>query len=180
MEAKKKLTNTLMGLALYGAVAGCVSAHPGHGGPCPYGDDCYMGGPGMMGPGMMGQGMMGPGMRSGMMGPGMMGHGWMGRNVLDLDSSQRKKIRKIQEDLHDKHWEQMGKLNDEYAKLQDLYSADKRDPDKIVRQQQRIDELRRDMLKESIDAQNRMEEVLKPEQKKKWREYSGEHGWMMW
>ncbi len=59
----------------------------------------------------------------------------------------------------------MGKMNDEYVKLRDLYTSGKRDPAAIGQQQQRIYDLRRQMVESSVEAQNRMEAVLTPEQK---------------
>ena len=142
-------------------------------------EDAYspgMMGPGMMGPGMMGPGMMGPGMMGGygmrhgmgMMGPGMMGPemGMMGAlYALDLNDDQQKKVTQIQDGLRKQHWEQMGKIQDEYVKLRDLYAADTRDPAAIGAQAQRIFDLRRQMIEASVDAGNRMEAALTAEQK---------------
>lgn len=120
-------------------------------------------GMGMMGSGMMGPGMMGPGMGMMGMGPGM---GMMGAfYALDLNDEQQKKLTQIQDGLRKQHWELMGKIQDEYAKLRDLYAADTRDPAAIGAQAQRIFDLRRQMIESSVDAGNRMEGVLTAEQK---------------
>lgn len=187
------LINTLAALALVATTAAPAveEAAP---------EDGY--GPGMMGQGMMGgygmrhgmgmgmgMGMMGPGM--GMMGPGMgmmnMGPGMMGQGMgmmgafyaLDLSDDQQKKLTQIQDSLRKQHWEQMGKIQDEYAKLRDLYAADARDPSAIGAQAQRIFDLRRQMIESSVDAGNRMEAVLTAEQKAQLRK--GMHdGCPMW
>lgn len=158
------LINTLAALALV-----ATAAAPAAEAQAP--EDDY--GPGMMGPGMMGHGMMGSGMMgSGMMGPGMgmmgmgPGMGMMGAfYALDLNDDQQKKLTQIQDGLRKQHWEQMGKIQDEYAKLRDLYAADTRDPAAIGAQAQRIFDLRRQMIESSVDAGNRMEAVLTAEQK---------------
>jgi Spy/CpxP family protein refolding chaperone len=137
-------------------------------------------GGGMMGPGMMygwgqGRGMMGPGMMYGWgqgqgMGPGGM-HGYGPGGMLDLDESQQKKMAQIQQELSKKHWELMRKMDEENAKLRDLYSKDKRDPQAIGKQLQRFYDLRRQMTVSSLEAQNRMEAILTPEQKKRLRRF---------
>lgn len=104
-------------------------------------------------------------------------YGYGPGSELNLDESQQKKMTQIQDDLRKKHWELMGKMNDEYAKLRDLYFADKRDPEAIGKQLQQVFDLRRQMMVDSIDAQNRMEALLTTEQKKQMRKYYG-HGWM--
>lgn len=142
--------------------------------------DCPYAGPGMMGYGM-GQGM-GPGMGPGMMGPGM-GPAMMGGYdlgaLLNLNAEQNKKVTQIQDELRKKHWELMGKMGDESAKLRDLYNADQRDPSAIGQEAQRIFDLKRQMMESAVDAQNRIEAVLTPEQKSQMRNYYG-RGMMMW
>lgn len=203
MMRKKLLVNTLTALALLAAspVVMADNQRPSAYGPG-YGMQPGMMGPGMMmgprmgmGPGMMGMmddgcpgggmDMMGPGMGMGMMGMGpgmMMGPGMTGGygpGALNLDEQQQKKITQIQDELRKKHWNLMGKMNDERVKLRDIYALGKRDPSAIGQQQQRIYDLRRQMLESSVEAQNRMEAVLVPEQKEQLRGYHGQ-GWMMW
>ncbi len=110
------------------------------------------------------------------MGPGMM-YGYGPGAMLNLNEDQQKKIGAIQEELRKKHWGTMGKVNDEYAKLRELYGVEKRDPEAIGKQWQKIYDLRRQMMMESVKAQNRMEEQLTKEQKKQWRNYYGP-GWI--
>lgn len=188
MMRKKLLVNTLTALALFAASAvhACpedwMGMDPGTMGG--YGMGHGMMGPGMMGmgPGMgMGSGMMGmgPGMMGYGMGPGMMGHGMMGGygpgNMPNLDESQQRKIIQIQDELRKKHWDLMGKMNDEQAKLNQLYYSGQRDPAAVGKQYQRIQDLRRQMMESSVEAQNRTEAVLTPEQKEQLRGY----GWRM-
>lgn len=145
---------------------------------------CPMMGSGMMGPGMMGHGygMMGPGM----MGQGMMGYGMMGPGMMrgygpmwlpDLKEDQQKKVSAIFEELHKKRWDLMTKMQGDYAKLRELYAADKRDPAAIGNQYKKISDLRRQIVELSVDASNRMEAVLNKEQKERLRSYGP--GWMM-
>lgn len=140
-------------------------------GPGMMGGDCH----GMMGPGMMGGGTMGPGMMGGgMMGPGMMGRSMGGGadplSALDLSEDQQRRVNAIHDEVRKKHWALMGEILDERAKLRDLYSADKRDPTTIGAEYQRIFDLRRQMIEAGISAQNRVEEVLSPEQRQKARD----------
>ncbi len=199
MRTKKRVFTTIFALTLLSPVASDLSAqdepqkiYSGDYGMGPgmmrgwdadphqrWGDWDGWHGRGMMGPGMMyGPGpMMGPGMMYGpgsMMGPGMM-YGYGPGSALNLNESQQKKIDEIQEDLRKKHWDLMGKMNDEYAKLGKLYSAEKRDPDAIDKQLQQIFNLRRQMMMEAVRAQNRMEEQLTDEQKQQLRSYGS--GW---
>lgn len=138
-------------------------------------------GQGMMGPGLMGPGMMGPGM----MGPGMMGgcgpmHGYDGMpQALGLNDDQQQKISQIHQELRKQHWDLMGKMFDESAKLRQLFFADKRDPKAIGEQQQRVFDLRRQMTESWVEAQNRIEDVLTPEQKDKLHQF-GRQGMMGW
>jgi Spy/CpxP family protein refolding chaperone len=135
-------------------------------------------GPGMMGGygmGMMGGYGMGPGMMGGYgMGPGMMG-GCGPQGIPDLTAEQRSKINKIQDDTRKKHWELMGQMMDEQARLRDLYDAPKQDSAAISNSQKKINELQRRMYESSADAHKRMEGVLSKEQKEKsWRFWRNE------
>lgn len=179
---KQRLVSTLTAFTLFTASAVSACDWMGMGPGMMYGGGYGMG-PGMMGPGMMGmdRGMMGgwydDGWDDRYMGRGMMGHGMMGGYgpgaELNLNEQQQKKITQIQDDLRKKHWDLMGKMNQENAKLRDLYYSDQRDPATIGQQQQRIFDLRRQMMESAIEAQNRMEAVLTPEQKEQMR---GQYG----
>jgi Spy/CpxP family protein refolding chaperone len=202
MNTKQKLVGALAAMALLGTVAS-ASAQQGQpyygygmgpgmmGGWCPM---CGMGpgmmgmGPGMMGPGMMG---MGPGgmwgdwddwddryMGRGMMGPGMMG-GYGYGPALDLTEQQQAKIAQIQEDFRKKQSDLAAKMDAEQAKLNEIYYSGKRDPAAIDNQYKKIYDLRRQMIQIQVDAQNRMDAVLTPEQKERLRGYYGGRGGMM-
>lgn len=127
-------------------------------------------GPGM-GAGMMGGGYgMGPGMMGGGygMGPGMMGGGPLG--LPDLTADQRAKISKIQDETRKKHWELMGQMMDEQARLRDLYAEPKRNSDAISNAYKKISEQQRRMYESAAEAHKRMEAVLtKEQQEKSWR-----------
>jgi Spy/CpxP family protein refolding chaperone len=129
---------------------------------CPMG---MMGGG--MGRGMMGHGMMGDDMMGGVgMGMGMMG-GMHGApfQMLDLTPEQRTKINKISDELRRKNWESLGKVQDEEAKLRDLYAADKPDPKAIGAVYGSIYALKRQMIEADIDAHNRMQALLSDAQR---------------
>jgi Spy/CpxP family protein refolding chaperone len=132
-------------------------------GPCPM----MGGGMGMMGGRGMGMGM-GPGM-----GPGMGMMGGMGPyGMLDLTTDQRNKINKIHDEARRKNWDTLGKMQDEQAKLRDLYAADKRDPKAISAVVASVQALERQILEVMLDAHNRMDAVLtdaQREQLKQWR-----------
>lgn len=138
---------------------------------------------GMMGQGMMGygMGMMGPGM--GMMGTGMgmhAGHEMMAILSLKLDDKQRSKVRQLQRELHKKHRDLMDKMMDEREKLEDLYDADKRDPKVIGKAYDKIFDLQRQMIEQSIETSNKALEVLSDEQRKQVRSMRGTGmGWGM-
>lgn len=113
-------------------------------------------------------GMMGSyGMMSGY---GMMGGYGMHRfGGLDLSAEQTSKIDKIRDDTRKKHWDLMGKMMDESARLRDLRNAEKPDPAAIGKQYAKIQDMQRQMLEQSIDAENRIEALLTKEQKEQFR-----------
>lgn len=167
MIAKKRVLPVLTALLLTG---GAVGAHA-----CNW----YSGGYGYG----MGHGMMGTG--PGMMGPGMMGmdHGMMGgygagQGMPNLTEQQQNKMIQIQEEVRKKHWNLMGKMNEEQMKLQQLYYSGKRDSVAIEAQHKKLYQLQREMDESWLDAQSRMDAVLTKEQKERFRGGYGP-GWMM-
>lgn len=99
---------------------------------------------------------------------GMMGSGHMHMIMsLDLSDEQRSKINKLSDELKHNNWATKGLIMDESAKLRDLYAADKRDPSAIGKEYQKIFDLKRKMIEATITAQNRIEDVLTPEQRAK-------------
>ena len=156
----------------------------GPGGGYGYG---YGMGPGMMGPGYgpgygygMGPGMMGsygpgygmgPGMMGGFgpdygMGSGTMG-GYAKRSDLNLSPEQRSKIAKIQNDVRRKHWEIMGKMQDEQAQMNEQYESDQRDDAALSKSYRKMSELRQQMFDLSLSGQKQIDTVLTKEQRDK-------------
>lgn len=124
------------------------------------------GGWGMMG--MMGGYGMGPGMMGGM---GMMGLGLGPIARLDLDDSQRAQVLKIDDDLRRKNWDVMGKMQDEMAKMRDAWWSGKRDRAAILAAYKRMSDLRLTMLENSLDARDRAEAQLTPQQRDQLRRF---------
>jgi len=125
-----------------------------------------------MGPGMMGGYGMGPGMMGGYgMGPGMMGGvglGAIGR--LDLNETQRKQVLHIQDDVRRKNWDLMGKMQDEMAKIRDaMWAGEKRDRAAVLAANKRMSDLRQQMLENSLEAADKAEALLTPEQREQLR-----------
>jgi len=128
-----------------------------------------------------GHGMMG-GHGSGMMegqGAGMMGGEGSGMmmkpdmhmlGALNLSKEQQAKINKLSDELKHNNWATQGLLNDETAKLRDLYQADKRDPAAIGKEYQKVFDLKRQMIEAYLETENRIEEILTPEQLAKMKE----------
>jgi Spy/CpxP family protein refolding chaperone len=141
----------------------------------------YRYGPGMMGggfgPGMMGgYGMGGPGM---MGGAGMMGgYGYHALAGLDLTDAQRKQVITIQDDTRKKNWAAMGAMQDEMAKMRDGFWSGERDRKAILAANRRMFDIRQQMLENSLDAADRIEKVLTPEQREQLKKHIGP-AWMM-
>lgn len=138
-----------------------------------------MGGGGMMGPGMM-MGPGGMGMGQGMMGGmGMGGGPGMGAGMfamLDLTDDQRKQMAKIQEDVRKRHWNTMGKIMEEQARLSELYASEKPDAKQVGQAYGSIAKLQQEVLEGNLQAQNQMLDVLTKEQRdqlSQWRRGMG-------
>lgn len=137
-------------------------------------------GPGMMGgyggygmgPGMMygyGQGQGGYGMGPGMMGgyggygtgAGMMGgYGADYLGTLNLSDDQREKITKIQEGLSTKHWELMGKMQQQQFQLRELMASGKADDAAVGKAFKGLETLRQQMWTAGVDAQKQVDATL--------------------
>lgn len=125
---------------------------------------------------------MGASHEHGMMGEGhggMAGYGMMGMTPepdmrmlesLSLTKEQRASINKISDELKHNNWPTQGLMNDETAKLRDLYQADKRDPAAIGKEYQKIFDLKRQLIEAYITAENKIEDVLTAEQRAKLKE----------
>lgn len=135
-------------------------------------------GPGMMGGYGMGQGMgygmalgmmrgygMGPGMMGGYgMGPGMMGGYGLGA-ALDLTAEQRGQIAKIWDELRQKHWEQMGKMQSEQLKMRELFATNGSDDAALSKAFRQMSELRQEMFDQMLSARKQVDAVLTKEQR---------------
>jgi len=122
-----------------------------------------------MGPGMMG----GYGMGSGMMGGYGMGSGMMGGygqgSDLNLTGDQRGKIAKIQNEVRRKHWDLMGKMQDEQSQMGEHYNSETRDDAALSKSYRKMSELRNQMFDLSLGAQKQIDTVLTKEQRAKQR-----------
>jgi Spy/CpxP family protein refolding chaperone len=186
MKNHLHISSIVLAASLFGVVANLSAAEP---------PSDSQRGPGMMGgygPGYgMGPGMgygygpgygMGPGMMGGY-GPGYgMGHGMMGWGNfrgLGLSDEQRTKIMKIRQEMRTRQWAVMGQMMDAQDKLQELYDADKEDAAAINKQYKVIDDLRSQMVDNSVDAHNRINDILTKEQREKIRGWGPGYGPMM-
>lgn len=100
------------------------------------------------------------------MGPGMMGS-YANRSDLNLSAEQRSKIAKIQNDVRRKHWEIMGKMQDEQALMNEQYYSEQRDDAALSKSYRNMSELRHQMFDLSLSAQKQIDAVLTKEQRDK-------------
>ncbi|HUL63500.1 MAG TPA: Spy/CpxP family protein refolding chaperone [Burkholderiaceae bacterium] len=143
---------------------------PGGAGPNAGWGPGYRGGYGMMGGRGMGAGMMGYGM--GFMSPRTLAS-------LDLTEAQRKQIVSVQDELRKKNWGAMGAMQDEMVKVRDAFWAgEKRDRTAILAGNKRMFEIRQQMLENSLDAADRIDQVLTPQQRAQLKKQVGP-AWMM-
>ena len=178
MKNYLRILGIVMAASLFGVVSNASAAEPAQ-------DWQNNMGPGMMGDCGHGIGMMG-GYGSGYgMGPGMMdgyghgygmGHGMMGWGNfrgLDLSKDQKAKVRQIRHEMRKKQWAIMGQMMDAHDKLQDLYDADKQDSEAIKKQYKVIEDLRLQMMDNSVDAHKQINGILTREQREKFQEWGG-------
>lgn len=175
MKNHLRIICIVIAASLFGGTVNLSAAEPG--------SDWQSGmGPGMMGgygsgygmgPGMMGGGY-GPGYS---MGPGMMG--WRNYRDLNLTADQKTKISQIRQEMRTKQWALMGEMMDAQDNLQDLYNVDKQDAAAINKQYKEIEDLRRQMVDNAVDAHNRINNILTKEQREKSRESGRGYGPMM-
>jgi Spy/CpxP family protein refolding chaperone len=91
--------------------------------------------------------------------------------MLDLTEEQSKKIAAIQEENRNNTWQVMGQLRGEQFKLRQMLFTDTPDPNAVAAQQQKVDELRRQMIKSRVEAHNQMAAILTPEQRQQLRSF---------
>lgn len=85
--------------------------------------------------------------------------------ALALNEEQQAKITKLADELKHNNWATQGLINDESSKLRELYQADKLDPAAIGKEYQKVFDFKRKMIETYLDTQNRIEEILTPEQR---------------
>ena len=182
MKNYLRILGIVMAASFFGAVSSVSAAEPASGWQNNMGPGMMGGyGPGYgMGPGMMGGYGPGYGMGPGMMGgygPGYgMGHGMMGWGNfqgLDLSKDQKARIRQFHHEMRTKQWAVMGQMMDARDKLQELYDADKQDAAAIKKQYKVIEDLRLQMMDNSVDAHNQINNILTKEQREKLQERGG-------
>ena len=179
----KKLTvaKALAAVAIAVAVPSTFAQTGGHGPGMMGGYGGHGMGPGMMsgyGGNGMGAGMMGGyggnGMGSGMMGsydghgmgPAMMyGYGGDMLGGINLTDDQREKVTKIQEGLSTKHWELMGKMQQQQFVLREQLASGKADDAAIGKGYKNMESLRQQMRASGADAQKQMDAVLTKSQR---------------
>lgn len=88
-------------------------------------------------------------------------------SMLDLTAEQRKQVRDIQRDNKHKQIDLNDKIGDLSDTLLDMYKQDKREAKEIGKVYGQIFDIRRQMIELSIDATNRVTDVLTKEQKEK-------------
>jgi Spy/CpxP family protein refolding chaperone len=174
MKNLTRILSIVIAVSLFGVMANLSAAEP----PPDWQGNM---GPGMMGGYGSGYGM-GPGMMGGYgpgygMGPGMMG--WRNYRELNLSADQKSKITQIRQEMRTKQWALMGEMMDAQDSLQDLYDVDKQDAAAINKQYKEIEDLRRRMVDNSVDAHNRINSILTKEQRERLRESGRGYGPMM-
>lgn len=100
-------------------------------------------------------------------GGGMMGYRMRMISMLDLTGEQRKQVRDIQREHKHKQIDLNDKIGDLSDKLLDMYKQDKRDAKEIGKVYGQIFDIRRQMIELSIEATNKVTDVLTKEQKEK-------------
>jgi len=160
MKIHLGIISIVLAVSMFGAVANASAAEPA--------SDWQSN----MGPGMMGGYGPGYGMGTGMM-------GWRNYRGLDLSADQKSKIAPIQKEMRTKQWALMGEMMDAQDKLQELYDADKQDSAAINKQYKVIEDLRRQMVDNSVDTHNRINSILTKEQREELRKSDRGYGHMM-
>lgn len=95
--------------------------------------------------------------------------------ALALSDDQDKKVNQLSDELRDNNWNTMGEVMKRGGKLRDLYAADVRDADAIDAVYKDIFDAQRKIIVEIVRTENKVYEVLTPEQKKL---LSGDHPMM--
>lgn len=141
-------------------------------------------GSGMMGGGTEGSGS-GSGMTGGMMGAGMTGSGMMGGGMgagmghgasladLGLTEEQAKQARAIRDETRKKQWELMGRMMEQESRIGEAFGAQGTDRAAAEKAFKEMNALREQMFAARLDAQQKFEALLTPEQRAKLRSRTG-------
>lgn len=176
----------LLSTSAWAQQAGMDDHHPdkqiAHSGPARGATGPAAGG-GMMGGGTTGQGMMG----GGMMGHGMMGSAMMGRGMgagalvddLGLSDEQRSSVQRIHDEARLKQWDLMGRMMQEEIRLRDAFGGPGTDRAASEKAFKQMNAVREQMFVARLDAQEKLEAALTPEQRAKLRQRVRGGGWMM-
>lgn len=123
----------------------------------------------------MEQGMMG-GYGGYGMGQGMMGGLGLGAiERLDLSAEQRSQIDSIERELRRTNWALMEKMHDAMETLHEPTSmAGKSDRAAVLAASKRVSDLRQQMLENSLDARDKAEALLTPQQREQARQSTRE------
>jgi len=92
--------------------------------------------------------------------------------MLALSADQRAGINKIQEELCKKKLDLADQLAGNQAELRALYAADSRDAKTIDRQYEKLFALNRKAIEADVDAADRIEALLSPEQRDRLKQLS--------
>lgn len=115
-------------------------------------------------------GRMGPmGSMTGPMMMGPMGHMMGMLSGLDLNDKQREQIRALQRDMRKQHFAQMEKMMEASDKLEDLYSEEKPDAEKIGKVYDELYKSKRQMIQQHIEMRNKIYDILSKEQREKFK-----------
>jgi Spy/CpxP family protein refolding chaperone len=117
--------------------------------------------------GMMGGYGHGYGMGYGMMGGYGMMSGYGSERNLNLTKEQRSMINKIQRELRRKHWNLMGKMQDEEELMNEQNGAESSDDAALSKSFRKISDLRQQMFDLSVASRRQIDAVLTKEQREK-------------
>ena len=90
--------------------------------------------------------------------------------TLLLNKEQKSAINNLSDEFEHNIWFIQGLINDEAAKLRFLYEAERRDPAAIGKEYMKVFDLKRQMIETYLDTQNRIEDILTPEQRAKMKD----------
>ncbi len=104
-----------------------------------------------------------------MMGSSMMGSSTAHLGLLDLNAAQIEQIENIKTEWKKKQRPLMRQMWEEQDKLNDLVTAENRGPQTIGKAYSRLSELQRQALEARVEMENKVANVLAPEQRTQMR-----------